>query len=315
VTRPARTRQRRRRASASSTWSSSRPRSTAPSRRAAPRRTSSPPTRRSRANRRLHAHLRPRRVPCAPAGRSMALTPRRGTVVVRGGERLLSAAVTGQAGTDGRCRNAEGGPAQPGSTTSVGTASAARRVSTRSLDDDAVWLVPAMALTRSTGEAAAVARCRRYLQEGTTRLPGCGRATDRRFKTYESVPDGAWTGQPIWECRGVAQLATAPPDRNRPRNQTYRYRDRPMLVNEVDSVLQLPAVGDVSLRRELARRFKWTHATRPDIDCIAHSLQSQAHRDGRTRRRRSGADRGGALTPQNVSLLPNRNTVGTPIHR
>jgi len=48
VTRPARTRQRRRRASASSTWSSSRPRSTAPSRRAAPRRTSSPPTRRSR---------------------------------------------------------------------------------------------------------------------------------------------------------------------------------------------------------------------------------------------------------------------------
>ncbi|ERG97421.1 MAG: hypothetical protein J07HQW2_03907, partial [Haloquadratum walsbyi J07HQW2] len=48
VTRLARTSQRRRHTSASSTWSSSRPRPTAPWRRAAPRRTSSPPTRRSR---------------------------------------------------------------------------------------------------------------------------------------------------------------------------------------------------------------------------------------------------------------------------
>jgi hypothetical protein len=29
----------------------------------------------------------------------------------------------------------------------------------------------------------------------------CGRAADHQFKTHESVPDAAWTGQPIWECR------------------------------------------------------------------------------------------------------------------
>lgn len=67
--------------------------------------------------------------------------------------------------------------------------------------DDAVWLVPVMALTESTGEAAVD---RQESSVPTTQkldCQTCGRATDHRFKTHESVPDEAWTGQPIWECR------------------------------------------------------------------------------------------------------------------
>ena len=67
--------------------------------------------------------------------------------------------------------------------------------------DDAVWLVPAMALTESTGEAAAD---RQVLSAPTTQeldCQTCGWTTDHRFKSHESVPDEAWTGQPIWECR------------------------------------------------------------------------------------------------------------------
>jgi len=66
--------------------------------------------------------------------------------------------------------------------------------------DDGVWLVPAMALTESTGEPAAD----RQVSSGPTTqeldCQNCGRATNHRFETHESVPDEAWTGQPIWEC-------------------------------------------------------------------------------------------------------------------
>jgi len=85
VTPLTRTRQRRRHSSASSTWSSSRPRSTAPWRRAAPRRTSSLCQRGGALRRRLCAHLWSRRGAGAPASRAMALTPRRSTGGVRGG--------------------------------------------------------------------------------------------------------------------------------------------------------------------------------------------------------------------------------------
>jgi len=69
------------------------------------------------------------------------------------------------------------------------------------LDDDEVWLVPAMALTESTGEAAADRQVSSIPSKEQLDCQSCGRATDHRFKTYESVPDEAWTGQPIWECR------------------------------------------------------------------------------------------------------------------
>jgi len=71
------------------------------------------------------------------------------------------------------------------------------------LDDanDAVWLVPAMALSESTGEAAADRQVTSVRTNQELDCQNCGRATDHRFKTHESVPDEAWTGQPIWECR------------------------------------------------------------------------------------------------------------------
>ena len=58
-----------------------------------------------------------------------------------------------------------------------------------------------MALTESTGEAAADRQASSVPTTQELDCQTCGRATDHRFKTYESVPDGAWTGQPIWECR------------------------------------------------------------------------------------------------------------------
>jgi len=67
--------------------------------------------------------------------------------------------------------------------------------------DDAVWIVPAMALTESAGEAAADRQMSSVPTTQELDCQTCGRATDHRFKTHESVPDEAWTGQPIWECR------------------------------------------------------------------------------------------------------------------
>ncbi|MGQ4557243.1 biosurfactant protein 1 [Halobellus sp. GM3] len=67
--------------------------------------------------------------------------------------------------------------------------------------DDAVWLVPAMALTESAGEAGADQQESSVPTTQELDCQTCGRATDHRFKTNESVPDEAWTGQPIWECR------------------------------------------------------------------------------------------------------------------
>jgi len=58
-----------------------------------------------------------------------------------------------------------------------------------------------MALTESTGEAAADRQDSSVPTTQELDCQNCGRATDHRFKTHESVPDAAWTGQPIWECR------------------------------------------------------------------------------------------------------------------
>jgi hypothetical protein len=67
--------------------------------------------------------------------------------------------------------------------------------------DDVVWLVPAMALTESTGEDAADRQVSSVPTAQELDCQNCGRGTDHRFKTHESVPNEAWTGQPIWECR------------------------------------------------------------------------------------------------------------------
>jgi hypothetical protein len=44
----------------------------------------------------------------------------------------------------------------------------------------------------------------------------CGRATDHRFKTHESVPDEAGTGQPIWECWGCGSARYGPSKSGQP---------------------------------------------------------------------------------------------------
>jgi len=84
--------------------------------------------------------------------------------------------------------------------------------------DDAVWLVPAMALTESSGEAAADRQVSSVPTTQELDCQNCGRATEHRFKINESVPDETWTGQPIWECRvcgsaryGPTRSAQSPP--------------------------------------------------------------------------------------------------------
>jgi rubrerythrin len=81
--------------------------------------------------------------------------------------------------------------------------------------DDAVWLLPAMALTESRGEAAADRQVSSVPTTQELDCQTCGRATDHRFKSHESVPDAAWTGQPIWECRvcGSARYGPNPSTR------------------------------------------------------------------------------------------------------
>jgi len=139
--------------------------------------------------------------PGAPAGRAMALTSRRGTGVVSGGRGALSAARdrTGWHGQEASERQ-EQAPTRLYDQRGDGIRDASRLDAILDDADDAVWLVPAMALTESTGEAAADRQIRRYRRQELD-CQNCGRATDHRFKTHESVPDAAWTGQPIWECR------------------------------------------------------------------------------------------------------------------
>lgn len=69
------------------------------------------------------------------------------------------------------------------------------------LDDagDDAWLVPAMALTETTGERDPGGQRPSVLT--TEHLDGqnCERETTHRFETHESVPDETWMGQPICE--------------------------------------------------------------------------------------------------------------------
>lgn len=67
--------------------------------------------------------------------------------------------------------------------------------------DDVVRLVPAMAPTESPGWGAADRRGSSVPTMQELDRQTCGRTTDHRFETHESVPDEAWTGRPIRECR------------------------------------------------------------------------------------------------------------------
>jgi hypothetical protein len=118
------------------------------------------------------------------------------------GERLLSAARDrtgwhGQEASEGQ----EQAPTRLYDQRGDGIRDASRLDAVLDVADDAVWLVPAMALTESTGEAAADRQASTVPTTQELDCQNCGRATDHRFKSHESVPDEAWTGQPIWECR------------------------------------------------------------------------------------------------------------------
>jgi len=118
------------------------------------------------------------------------------------GERLLSAA-RGRTGWHGQeaSERQEQAPTRLYDQRGDGIRDASRLDAILDDADDAVWLVPAIALTESAGEAGAD---RQESSVPTTQeldCQTCGRATDHQFKTNESVPDEAWTGQPIWECR------------------------------------------------------------------------------------------------------------------
>ncbi|RLM62800.1 hypothetical protein [Halorubrum sp. Atlit-26R] len=118
------------------------------------------------------------------------------------GERLLSAArdQTGWNGQEASERQ-EQAPTRLYDQRGDGIRDASRLDGVLNDADDAVWLVPAMALTESRGEAAADRHVSSVPTTQELDCENCGRATDHQFKTHESVPDEAWTGQPIWECR------------------------------------------------------------------------------------------------------------------
>ncbi|ELY84407.1 biosurfactant protein 1 [Natrinema gari] len=78
--------------------------------------------------------------------------------------------------------------------------------------DDELWLVPAIALTATTGKRDSDSRPSSIPTTARLDCQDCGRATDHQFETHESIPDETWTGQPIWECRvcGTARYGPAP---------------------------------------------------------------------------------------------------------
>ncbi|UWG49317.1 Zn-finger protein (plasmid) [Halalkaliarchaeum sp. AArc-CO] len=202
VTPLARTSQRRRRFSGSSTWSSSRPRSTAPWRRAAPLRASSPPTWRSRPSTTTRSSTISTRRRLASWSSNGPHSPRRYKCRQERVSGFSVPPVTGLGGTGrGASERQEQVPTRLYDQRGDGILDASRLDAVLDDADDVVWLVPAMALTESTDVAAAD----RQVSSVPTALEldcrTCGRATDHRFRTHESVPDEAWTGQPIWECR------------------------------------------------------------------------------------------------------------------
>ena len=69
------------------------------------------------------------------------------------------------------------------------------------VNDDELWLVPAIALTATTGERDSDSRPSPVPTTARLDCQDCSRATDHQFKTHESIPDETRTGQPIWECQ------------------------------------------------------------------------------------------------------------------
>lgn len=67
-------------------------------------------------------------------------------------------------------------------------------------DGDEAWLVPTLALSATTDEKEVSSQQAMISTRDQLECQNCRQGTDHRFRTYESIPDEAWTGQPIWEC-------------------------------------------------------------------------------------------------------------------
>ena len=66
--------------------------------------------------------------------------------------------------------------------------------------DNAVWLVPAIALQRSVEETSPESPRRESPTKKHLECRECDRETKHRFNELEAVPDDEWAGQPMWEC-------------------------------------------------------------------------------------------------------------------
>ena len=118
------------------------------------------------------------------------------------GERLLSAARdrTGWHGQEASERQ-EQAPTRLYDQRGDGIRDASRLDAILDDTDDAMWLIPAMVLTESAREDETDSQVASVPTTEQLDCQNCGRATDHRFNTQESIPDESWTGQPIWECR------------------------------------------------------------------------------------------------------------------
>ncbi|WP_137287740.1 biosurfactant protein 1 [Halorussus salinisoli] len=66
---------------------------------------------------------------------------------------------------------------------------------------DDVWLVPAVALQQSVEETTTDSHQRERPNRRHLECRECGCDTSHRFLDFETVPDGEWSAQPMWECQ------------------------------------------------------------------------------------------------------------------
>ena len=67
--------------------------------------------------------------------------------------------------------------------------------------DDALWLVPAIALQESVDKTDTEQPLRERPNRTHLECRECDRETKHRFREFETVHDDEWTGQPMWECQ------------------------------------------------------------------------------------------------------------------
>jgi len=79
-------------------------------------------------------------------------------------------------------------------------------------DNDQLWIVPAIAVEAVPIETGSTSASAEIPTVTVLECQHCTTETEHRFSTHESLPDEAWTGQPIWECQvcGTGRYGPAP---------------------------------------------------------------------------------------------------------